>query len=162
MRNGEKIASVLASLAIAACASAEAKVARQSMDFAWGCWIAHEKSSDRVTGFLRLLTNSPNRNVYAGYLHSVRGSEMHVVLHLSIAGDGSRVVMVRGGETFEFMSDRTAAMVTTDDRHKAEFVSLTRGKPGGVSLSGGEGKLSLVVQMGDVVEAFHGERGGCD
>src|SRR5687767_3911956 len=107
MRNGEKIASVLASLAIAACASAEAKVARQSMDFAWGCWIAHEKSSDRVTGFLRLLTNSPNRNVYAGYLHSVRGSEMHVVLHLSIAGDGSRVVMVRGGETFEFMSDRT-------------------------------------------------------
>ncbi len=143
-------------LALAACTTTPpAAEAPTDASFAWGCWVAKDEPGGRINGFLRLLKDGPDGNVYKGYLHDVRGSDMIPMLHISIARDGSRATVIRGGETIDFASAAAAGP-------SLQFKSATPHQKGSLSISGGNDELSLTVRLGQETRTFEGERDGCD
>lgn len=155
MRIGGKIIAAAAALALAACQSAPAPRTPADASFAWGCWVSKDEPGGRITGFLRLLKDGPDGKLYKGYLHDVRGSDMIPLLHISLARDGSRAVVIRSGESIEFAPVPTTA-------HGLYFKSRTPGQRGSIAISGGGERLSLSVQLGSELRTFEGERDGCD
>lgn len=150
-------------LALGACASTQdtptpsaSTTAPTDASFVWGCWVSKDEPGGRITGFLRLLKDGQDGKVYQGYLHDVRGSDMIPMAHLSLARDGTRAVVIRGGETIEFKPAEPR------NGPGLQFKSSTPGQRGSLSLSGGNEQLYLEIRLGPELRTFEGERDGCD
>lgn len=155
MRSVRNITLAVTALALAACASPPAPEATNNADFAWGCWVAKDEPGGRALGFLRLLKEGPEGQAYAGYLHDVRGDEMIPALRLTILRNGMSAVVVRDGNTTEFASNGPRG-------RRIDFESATPGLTGSLSISGGNDRLALAIQIGSDGFAYTFERDGCD
>lgn len=146
-------------MGLGACASvsrpAPVNPATGDAEFVWGCWVSKDEPGGRVLAFLRLLKDHPESRAYRGYLHDVRGDEMIPVLRFTILRDGTHAAVVDGAETTEFASNGPVGQ-------RIDYLSATPGQPGNFTLSGGDDRLAITLQLGSNSFAYTFERDGCD
>lgn len=156
MRIAQGLASLLAALSLAACASAAVNVAADDAQFVWGCWVAKDEPGGPPVAFLRLL---PDGTGYAGHLTNVRGGKWDVRARYTFARDGSQVILApTGGEATVFL--RTQGVMAPRPPVGAARLTYSDGRQQ-LEVEGGDATLLIVRRDGQAhIWAF--ERDGCD